>query len=390
MPKTPHSSWNLSSRHVALKAVPPRVLELVQRHVHDRLGPHRGSRSRSPPVVPIQRHGIADSAISASNSRARAGSDADDAPATGPRRRARASRRAPRRQRRPRSPTRRRPGDARLGERHRDARPRRSRAPPSTSPAPIAARTAACTRRSISRSSGGQPPAPAARAASTDTRCRRGSPRRVRAAPRDGPAPLNHCVASSVASSSRPTTPMIGVGRIAGRGSGAYPHGLIVEETLPPTTGSSSARHASAMPSIASANCQRISGRSGEPKFRQSVTPSGRPPAHETLRAASHTAMAAPRARVEEDLAAVAVGGDRDRAPRALDAQHGGVGAGQDQRVDPDLLVVLAERPLLGRDRRASPAARAAPRRSPAARAARAGSKRLALGEPGGRRVGFS
>jgi len=27
----------------------------------------------------------------------------------------------------------------------------------------------------------------------------------------------------------------------------------------------------------------------------QSVTPSGRPPAHDTLRAASHTAMAAPR-----------------------------------------------------------------------------------------------
>src|SRR2546425_267243 len=46
---------------------------------------------------------------------------------------------------------------------------------------------------------------------------------------------------------------------------------------------------------MASVNCQRISGRSGEPKFRQSVTPSGRPPAQETLRAASQTAMAAPR-----------------------------------------------------------------------------------------------
>ena len=48
------------------------------------------------------------------------------------------------------------------------------------------------------------------------------------------------------------------------------------------------------MPSIASANCQRISGRSGEPKFKQSVTPRGAPPEQETLRAASHTAMAAP------------------------------------------------------------------------------------------------
>src|SRR5438874_1176691 len=49
------------------------------------------------------------------------------------------------------------------------------------------------------------------------------------------------------------------------------------------------------MPSTASASCQRISGRSGEPKLRQSVTPSGRPPAHDTLRAASQTARAAPR-----------------------------------------------------------------------------------------------
>src|SRR5262249_18579349 len=38
----------------------------------------------------------------------------------------------------------------------------------------------------------------------------------------------------------------------------------------------------------------RISGRSGEPKFKQSVTPRGSPPEHETLRAASHTAIAAP------------------------------------------------------------------------------------------------
>ncbi|PYM76941.1 MAG: hypothetical protein DME03_07375 [Candidatus Rokuibacteriota bacterium] len=63
---------------------------------------------------------------------------------------------------------------------------------------------------------------------------------------------------------------------------------------MPPTTGSSSAWHASVMPSMASANCQRISGRSGEPKFRQSVTPRGSPPEQDTLRAASHTAMAAP------------------------------------------------------------------------------------------------
>src|SRR5947199_95846 len=49
------------------------------------------------------------------------------------------------------------------------------------------------------------------------------------------------------------------------------------------------------MPSTASASCHRISGRSGEPNFRQSVTPPGRAPAQETIRAASHTAMTAPR-----------------------------------------------------------------------------------------------
>ena len=64
--------------------------------------------------------------------------------------------------------------------------------------------------------------------------------------------------------------------------------------TLPLTTGTSSARHASAMPRVASANCHMISGRSGLPKFRQSVRPSGSPPTQETLRAHSATASRAP------------------------------------------------------------------------------------------------
>jgi hypothetical protein len=55
---------------------------------------------------------------------------------------------------------------------------------------------------------------------------------------------------------------------------------------------------------------------------------------------------------IEEHVAAVAVGGHRERVPRAFDAKDGGVGAGQHQGVDPDLLIVLAERPFLGRDRR--------------------------------------
>ena len=56
-----------------------------------------------------------------------------------------------------------------------------------------------------------------------------------------------------------------------------------------------SASQAAAIPSTVFANCHMISGRSGEAKFRQFVTASGRPPAHTTLRAASATAMAPPR-----------------------------------------------------------------------------------------------
>src|SRR3954454_13409644 len=46
------------------------------------------------------------------------------------------------------------------------------------------------------------------------------------------------------------------------------------------------------MPSIASASSQPISGFSGLPKLRQSVSASGSPPAHTTLRARSKTAPA--------------------------------------------------------------------------------------------------
>ena len=62
----------------------------------------------------------------------------------------------------------------------------------------------------------------------------------------------------------------------------------------PDTMGTPSASHACAMPSIASASSQPISGFSGLPKLRQSVKPIGSPPAHATLRAASRTASAPP------------------------------------------------------------------------------------------------
>jgi len=63
---------------------------------------------------------------------------------------------------------------------------------------------------------------------------------------------------------------------------------------LPETTGVSSARQASLMPRMASANCHMISARSGEPKLRQSVMATGRAPLTATLRAASATACFPP------------------------------------------------------------------------------------------------
>src|SRR2546427_3765936 len=51
---------------------------------------------------------------------------------------------------------------------------------------------------------------------------------------------------------------------------------------------------ACAIPSIACSSSQAISGFSGEPKFRQSVSASGRPPPQATFRAAPSTARTAP------------------------------------------------------------------------------------------------
>jgi hypothetical protein len=74
----------------------------------------------------------------------------------------------------------------------------------------------------------------------------------------------------------------------------ARPFVSLYSDTFPETTGTPSASHALAMPSIASASSQPISGFSGFPKLRQSVMPSGSPPAHATFRAASSTASAPP------------------------------------------------------------------------------------------------
>ena len=57
-------------------------------------------------------------------------------------------------------------------------------------------------------------------------------------------------------------------------------------------------------------------------------------------------------ARIEDHVPPIAVRRHGESAARSLHAQDGGVGARGDESVDADLLVVLAVRPLLARDRR--------------------------------------
>src|SRR5204862_8032743 len=89
-------------------------------------------------------------------------------------------------------------------------------------------------------------------------------------------------------SESSPTTPIWGVGAIRPRADSLY------SDTLPPVTGSPSARHASPRPRTASLSCQNASGFVGSPLLRQLVTPSGRAPVIATFRDASATLSAAP------------------------------------------------------------------------------------------------
>ncbi len=64
--------------------------------------------------------------------------------------------------------------------------------------------------------------------------------------------------------------------------------------TFPLITGVSNARQASLIPLIDSSSCQKISSFSGFPKFKQSVTATGKAPLHERFLAASATAIFPP------------------------------------------------------------------------------------------------
>src|SRR5699024_3798969 len=81
-----------------------------------------------------------------------------------------------------------------------------------------------------------------------------------------------------VTSSKTPSTPTTGVGWMA------TPPVWLYRDTLPPVTGMPMSWQAPASDSTAWANCHMISGSSGEPKLRQSVTARGMAPAVATLR----------------------------------------------------------------------------------------------------------
>ena len=105
-----------------------------------------------------------------------------------------------------------------------------------------------------------------------------------------------------VTSSSKPSMPITGVG------STAWPAVSLYRLTLPLTTGVRSASHAATMPSTARPSDRTTSGRSGLPKFRQSVTASGSAPTQTVARGLGHRLRAA-LVGVKPAEAGVAIGG---------------------------------------------------------------------------------
>ena len=140
------------------------------------------------------------------------------------------------------------------------------------------------------------------------------------------------------------SSPTIGDGR---RGEDRLALGLVVEADVAAHDRDVRARgRPSAMPRVASANCHMISGRSGLPKFRQSVRPSGSPPTQETFRAHSATASRAPSNGSRYTKPRVAVDGQREALSGPLDTHHRRVaGPGRSTAPQPHDVVVLPDRP---------------------------------------------
>ena len=141
--------------------------------------------------------------------------------------------------------------------------------------------------------------------------------------------------------------------------------GLVVEaRRCRDTTGVPSARQASVMPRCTRANCHMISGRSGLPKLRQSVTPSGSPPdAAHVARGLGHRLLARPR--TDRGSSRADCSRSSSRAPsrcRVRRARPPRRPARAARRCRAHHVSYCSVDPAFERDRRAKRAARAAPR----------------------------
>ena len=131
------------------------------------------------------------------------------------------------------------------------------------------------------------------------------------------------------------------------RGRDRLPARLVVERHVPGDDRDAELDSAAReMPSIACASSQPISGFSGLPKFRQSVSASGSPPAHATFIAASMHSLPAGLQRVAAtERRAI----KRDGEPaRSVDTQHRGIEPRSTHGPRADEVVVLLEDPGLG------------------------------------------
>ena len=95
-----------------------------------------------------------------------------------------------------------------------------------------------------------------------------------------------------------------------------------------------------------------MSGRSGLPKFKQSVTPIGSAPEQTRLRAASAIAMRAPSYGLQQAIAAVAIHRHGQRFVGAFYPHDRRIGTGPHHRIRPHHMIVLLIDPALAADRR--------------------------------------
>ena len=124
--------------------------------------------------------------------------------------------------------------------------------------------------------------------------------------------------------------------------------GLVVERDVAGHDREIERRAASPMPRTQPTNCPMISGRSGLPKLRLSVSASGRPPTARDIAPGLRHRLLAALVRIGLAIARRDVGGERQRLRPVVDAHHGGIAARPLHGVAADDVIVLLPHPALG------------------------------------------